>query len=103
MYLQEWQTLTPVRPHAKSVSLRGTDSQGFIDAHGHVLEYGYYAQLPLLGSKSPSEIVTKVESFLAGEGQQLPPGSWIEGMGWDQNLFPTKEFPTADDLEQSEI
>lgn len=74
-----------------------------IDAHGHVLEHGYYAQLPLLASKSPAEIVTRVEDFLAKEGSKLPEGSWVEGMGWDQNLFPSKSFPTADDLEASSI
>lgn len=72
-----------------------------MDAHGHVLEYGYYAQLPLLSSKSPSEVVQRVEQFLAHEGKDLPAGSWIEGMGWDQNLFPSNSFPTADDLESS--
>lgn len=74
-----------------------------IDAHGHVLEHGYYAQLPLLASRSPAEVVTRVEHFIANEGRDLPAGSWIEGMGWDQNLFPSKTFPTADDLEASEI
>jgi predicted amidohydrolase YtcJ len=74
-----------------------------IDAHGHVLEHGYYAQLPLLGSRSTEEVVTRVESFLANDGRNLPEGSWVEGMGWDQNLFPSKTFPTADDLEASPI
>lgn len=77
--------------------------QGLIDAHGHVLEYGHYLQLPLLGSTSTDEIVRRVENFVQQNGSSLPDGAWIEGMGWDQNLWPSKAFPSADVLEASPV
>jgi hypothetical protein len=30
---------------------------------------------------------------------KLPAGSWVEGRGWDQNLWPGKTFPDARDLD----
>jgi predicted amidohydrolase YtcJ len=77
------------------------DGQGLIDAHGHVLEYGHYLQLPLAGSSSIQEIISRVETFVKTIGSALPEGAWIEGMGWNQNLWPGGAFPTAADLESS--
>lgn len=68
-----------------------------------MLEYGHYLQLPLAGSSSVSEIVDRVESFVTTNGSTLPEGAWIEGMGWNQNLWPGKAFPTAADLESSAL
>src|SRR5690606_9281357 len=33
------------------------------------------------------------------EAQQLAPGAWLIGRGWDQNDWPQKDFPTAADLD----
>ena len=69
--------------------------QGLVDAHGHPLLYGYYSQLPLVGSRSIQEVVDRVEEFVKHNSSSLPSGAWIEGMGWDQNIWPVKEYPTA--------
>lgn len=69
--------------------------QGLIDAHGHPLLYGYYSQLPLAGSKSVQEVITRVEQFVTSNYSSLPAGAWVEGMGWDQNIWDPKEYPTA--------
>ncbi|RSH90101.1 hypothetical protein EHS25_001434 [Saitozyma podzolica] len=76
---------------------------GLIDSHGHPLEYGYYLQLPLQGSRSVSEAVQRVEAFARDHAHTLPKGAWIEGMGWDQNLWSPQDFPTAADLETSAV
>jgi predicted amidohydrolase YtcJ len=72
-----------------------TEAKGLIDAHGHPLLYGYYSQLPLAGSKSVQEVISRVEQFVSANYSSLPPKAWIEGMGWDQNIWNVKEYPTA--------
>ena len=69
--------------------------QGLVDSHAHPLEYGHSRQLQLQGSKSIAEVVRRVEQFLETNGSDLPKGAWVEGMGWDQNLWEVKEFPTS--------
>src|SRR5262249_30380952 len=32
---------------------------------------------------------------VAAVAAKLPAGAWVEGRGWNQNLWPTKEFPDA--------
>ncbi|WWC59026.1 uncharacterized protein I303_101572 [Kwoniella dejecticola CBS 10117] len=85
IYLRPGHTLTP----------------GFIDSHGHPLIYGHAQQLPLHGCKSVAEVITRVEEFV--KNNPLKPGAWIEGLGWDQNIWEGKEFPTADDFTSSPI
>ena len=55
--------------------------------------YGYYEQLPLRGSSSIEEVVQRVEDFVRKNG--VSNGAWIEGMGWNQNLWAGKQFPAA--------
>nr|XP_019008917.1 amidohydrolase [Kwoniella pini CBS 10737]OCF47698.1 amidohydrolase [Kwoniella pini CBS 10737] len=85
IYLPQGHTLTP----------------GFIDSHGHPLIYGHAQQLRLHGCKSVAEVIKRVEDFV--KNTPIKPGGWIEGLGWDQNLWEGKEFPTADDFKSSPI
>src|SRR6267143_1160782 len=63
---------------------------GLIDAHGHVRSFGEeLANLDLHGVTSVEEVARRVQA----RGAQLPPGAWITGHGWDQNLWPGKRFP----------
>jgi hypothetical protein len=63
---------------------------GFIDAHGHFVEYGSSLFTALLyGSGSFEEVVRRVKDFAAAH----PGQPWIIGRGWDQNKFPGKTFP----------
>jgi hypothetical protein len=65
---------------------------GLIDAHLHVKGIGkMLAQVDLRGAASAEAAARKV-----AEAAALAAGdSWIEGRGWDQNLWPGGEFPTA--------
>lgn len=63
---------------------------GFIDGHGHFVNYGLtQQQVDLVGSKSWEEIVERVKEFA-----QKHPNEWIIGRGWDQNLWENTAFPT---------
>jgi predicted amidohydrolase YtcJ len=63
---------------------------GFTECHGHLLGYGTaLEEVDLRGAADYAEVVERVRRAAA----QRPPGSWIEGRGWDQNRWPTKAFP----------
>ncbi|OCF40205.1 amidohydrolase [Kwoniella heveanensis CBS 569] len=74
---------------------------GLVDSHGHPLAYGHAQQLPLHGCKSKEEVVARVEEYV--RNNPLRPGTWVEGLGWDQNLWEGQQFPTADDFDESPI
>ncbi|QMU29221.1 amidohydrolase [Adhaeribacter radiodurans] len=68
---------------------------GFIDAHAHF--YGYalnLQQADLVGTTSFAGVVQK----LTQHRQKYPNTAWLLGRGWDQNDWPTKNFPTQDTL-----
>lgn len=82
IYLPPGHTLTP----------------GFTDAHAHPLEYGMTRHLQLLGSKSIAEIVERAETYVKARGKTSF-GNWVIGQGWDQELWPGKQYATAADLD----
>lgn len=62
---------------------------GFIDPHSHF--YGYslnHQYADLTGAKSFEEVVE-----ILRQRQKSSPTEWVVGRGWDQNNWPTKEFP----------
>ncbi|MFL6776722.1 MAG: amidohydrolase [Sphingomicrobium sp.] len=69
---------------------------GLIDAHGHVLGLGFGAiQLDLVGTSSLDDLKQRLRSYAAAH----PGTGWIMGRGWNQELWPAKQFPTAADLD----
>ncbi|MGA2624372.1 MAG: amidohydrolase [Bacteroidota bacterium] len=87
------------RYHADTViDLQGaTVMPGFIDGHGHVLNEGSRIHnLDVTGATSPEQVAKMV----ARRVQELQPGQWLIGRGWDQNLWPVKEFPKHDILDK---
>jgi len=69
---------------------------GMIDAHGHVLGLGFGAlQLDLVGTSSLDDLKQRLRSYAVAH----PDARWIIGRGWNQELWPTKNFPTAADLD----
>lgn len=68
---------------------------GFIDAHGHLFGYAeMLTMVNLVGAQSKKECLERIEKFI----ELHPNNEWIIGRGWDQNDWPVKEFPTAEDL-----
>ncbi|MDQ2772813.1 MAG: amidohydrolase [Bacteroidota bacterium] len=69
---------------------------GFYDAHCHF--YRYALALPsadLVGTNSWKEVILKLQH----NRQQYPQATWLTGRGWDQNDWPSKQFPTKDTLD----
>ena len=69
---------------------------GLIDAHGHVGELGLGTlQLDLTGTRSIAELQARLKAF--GDSQNAP--RWVQGFGWNQELWADKRFPTSADLD----
>jgi predicted amidohydrolase YtcJ len=69
----------------------GTVVPALTDAHGHLVGLGFsLVRVDLRNCASPAACAERVRKALAS----APPGAWIQGRGWDQNLYPDKQFPT---------
>ena len=69
---------------------------GLIDAHLHLFGYGAsLEQVDLVGCRSFDEVVARA----AAVARDLPPGAWVEGRGWDQNLWEDNRFPDRASLD----
>jgi len=86
-------------PAARVIDLRGrTVLPGFIDAHAHLLGLGnFLRRANLTFARSYDEVIARVVAFAKGAKR----GEWIEGRGWDQNLWPDKQFPTHEALSRA--
>lgn len=69
---------------------------GIIDAHAHFYGLGLNQRVvDLVGSKSADEMIDRVVDF-----QEKNQVDFIEGRGWNQNLWDVKEFPNKEKLDQ---
>ncbi|HEV2043927.1 MAG TPA: amidohydrolase, partial [Sphingomicrobium sp.] len=69
---------------------------GLIDAHGHVMGLGFSAlQLDLSGTNSLADLQARLKAYAAAN----PDATWIQGRGWNQEMWADKRFPTAADLD----
>ena len=69
---------------------------GIVDAHGHVMGLGLSAiQLDLVGTTSLQDLQERLRTYAAAH----PDDPWIVGRGWNQELWASKRFPTAADLD----
>lgn len=69
---------------------------GFIDAHAHFYGLGLNQRVVnLVGAASVDEMIERVVNF-----QEEKQVDFIEGRGWNQNLWEVKEFPTKDKLDE---
>jgi predicted amidohydrolase YtcJ len=76
---------------------------GLIDAHGHVIESSggdiglglMLLQLDLNGTTSVEDLEQRLSSYAAANSGK----GWIRGRGWNQELWASKTFPTAADLD----
>ena len=68
---------------------------GMVDAHAHLVGLGNsLANVNLAGSSTLEEAIART----VARGKDAKPGEWIFGRGWDQNLWPDKQFPTHEAL-----
>ena len=72
---------------------------GLNDSHMHLLSYGYSLEMvDLNGCKSISEMKSRIRKYIAEN--KIEKGQWIEGRGWDNNLFLDKKMPLAVDFDE---
>lgn len=68
---------------------------GMVDAHAHFAGLAETLRsVDLTGTRSQAEAVARV----VARAKTLPPGTWIQGRGWDQNAWGDTRFPTHDAL-----
>jgi hypothetical protein len=77
---------------------------GFIDAHGHIVDYTLRGNSPDLSPPPVSDVssieqlVTKVQRYLTTNPP--PPGKVALALGYDDSLLAERRHPTRDDLDR---
>ncbi len=70
---------------------------GLIDAHGHMLGLGFgRLNVDVRDTKSATDTALKVQAY----AKKHPQLSWIKGRGWNQELWPGRQFPSAKDMDE---
>jgi predicted amidohydrolase YtcJ len=88
-----------LRSGGRAVDLAGrTAIPGLIDAHVH---FGWYSMAAYQGQVDLDNVPSKAEAVarIAASASARPPGRWIQGGGWNKNVWPEPAFPTAADLD----
>ena len=80
-------------PNAEKIDGQGkTLIPGITDAHGHVSTMGYtLLTVDVRGLESAQAAAELVAKYAA----EKPALSWIQGRGWNQVLWPDKQYPSA--------
>ena len=69
---------------------------GLIDAHAHVAGLGFAkSALDLVGTRTLAATTARIADY----AERHPNVRWIQGRGWNQVLWPAREFPTAADID----
>jgi len=69
---------------------------GMTDAHLHLMWYALSLQMLDLRDLSKAQLLAR----LGDRAAQTPSEIWVQGRGWDQNLWPDAQLPTAVDLDR---
>ncbi|KKB36247.1 amidohydrolase [Bacillus thermotolerans] len=85
------------RDGATVVDLQGKMvTPGLIDSHLHLSGVAFqYLDLNLIGVTSKQEMLKRIKE----RADALPPGKWLLGLGWDENLFEDGGIPTIQELD----
>ena len=88
-----------LKKHPNSIRINGngrTLLPGLTDGHAHLYNYGFLSvSLNLAGTPSLNDAIRQIQNF----ADENPHAEWILGRGWNQVLWPVKEFPTAADID----
>jgi predicted amidohydrolase YtcJ len=80
----------------KIVDLKGkTVIPGLIEGHMHYTREGAFLLQVNAFWLPKEEILAKVKA----EADRLPPGTWIVGSGWNQEVWPDRQFPSKAELD----
>lgn len=84
-------------PNARRIDGDGnTVLPGLIDAHAHLYGQGFLTvSLDLTGTPNLEDAVRQIAAYAAAN----PRIGWLRGRGWNQVLWPTKEYPKAADID----
>ncbi|KAI6013185.1 amidohydrolase family-domain-containing protein [Pisolithus microcarpus] len=76
-------------------------ASGLADAHAHILSYGSSKlNVDLSGCASKQEVLERLVDFVKARlGILNDRSKWIQGMGWDHNIWAVPEYPHADDFD----
>lgn len=88
-----------LRPGGKAVNLVGRAViPGLTDAHVH---FGWHSLAVHQGRVDLDNVPSKSEALsrVAEQTGTMPAGRWIQGGGWNKNVWPDLSFPTAADLD----
>jgi len=76
---------------------------GFIDTHGHVavvarlIDFVNVSSPPVGPAKTIGDIQTMLRDAI--DDEDIPPGTWVVGYGYDESLLAEQRHPTRDDLD----
>lgn len=87
-----------IGPTTVVIELGGrTLTPGLVDAHAHLHGLGHWSSMvSLRGAKSEADAVARV---VAAPGPAQGGDEWVQGRGWDQNLWSPQAFPTKASLD----
>jgi len=86
-----------LRPDDRLIDLRGrTLLPGLVDAHTHLMHWGFRFLRPGLGgAANRAEVLDRIREA----HRNLPPGRLLLGEGWDESGWPDPGFPTRQELD----
>lgn len=85
----------------RTVDLGGaTVLPGFIDAHNHLILLGHWLDQVDCTTAAVASIPDIVNA-LAARARSTPPGTWIEGRGYDDTRLAERRHPTRADLDEA--
>ena len=98
MKVGSYNTANTMPGSIRSIDLNGEHLYpGFIDAHGHLFAYAeMLSTVNLVGATTMEECLVRIRKYITAHPGQL----WIQGHGWDQNDWPTKQYPKASGLSE---
>lgn len=84
-------------PDTREIALAGRSvTPGLVDGHAHLYGLGAALESVSLRGMDSEEAAA---GAVAASASARPPGEWITGRGWDQNLWAPQGFPTRASLD----